>query len=713
MTRENFYFLLDLPLDPPEENPSDIEKALKKKQAEWSRSRNHPTKGIQAQTNIGLVPTIREVMFNPDSRRKEAEKALEILKQKDAHKFDKVDHHVAILGAKGYITQDEIAKLAWFDNVDAAQLRERIEFPDQPPKKRKLRKPRVLDKDAKDKKASSAHELDKTVEGIIDDNLKQIGKASLYDFLGLSADSKLSELQRRARQKKTELSEVSKKDANLNASDTLAGQCMTIFKNARSRKAYDASRAKTHHAELNADIDVAGLDGFIRHEYFEHLVQTGVQFGMDPVQAADYIENYCFENNLALESAPRQIGKRTRIFIGVAAGVVLVLIVVFGVLSYLDSKENAKIIEENQKNAQRQQEFDQAVAKAEKLVASGNNEQAIALYEEFIQAYKGSGQSRAAVQKINAIKTTIENQYFQRIQKIGPLDQKLQAYLEHLKKFPSGRHVPEIKQKIAELKEPYYQFIMEKIQQYKQPDIEDWSACIELSQRFMKAYPEDDRNVDLNRDIEEYQEKKEIKQSFLETRQAIDQVDYHTAKKRYQDWLGTVFYKPYAETLKKRELEKTLKREKMASKEKARADIRRRLKAVSGRFRETKPGVVKDFRTGKMWTLLDSSIDYDYQNYGECLNYVNAQKYVQALTVGGFTDWRIPEKNELLNIYAKSPLFPRNETEWYWTNQTYPYFDEGLSSLVVDIVYPASERIFEKTPPTNAKFCGVVRAVRP
>ncbi len=711
MTRENFYFLLDLPLDPPEENPSDIEKALKKKQAEWSRSRNHPTKGIQAQTNIGLVPTIREVMFNPDLRRKEAEKALEILKEKDAHKFDKVDHHVAILATKGYITQDEIDKLAWFDNVDANQLRERIELPDQPPKKRKLRKPRVLD--AKEKKASSGHELDKTVEGIIDDNLKQLGKASLYDFLGLSADSKLSELQRRARQKKTELSEVSKKDANLTASDTLAGQCITIFKNARSRKAYDASRAKTHHAELNADIDVAGLDGFIRHEYFEHLVQTGVQFGMDAVQANDYIENYCLENNLALESAPRHIGKRTRILIGVAAGIILVLIAVFGMRLYYHHKERVDNKIQEEKNAQRQQEFDQAVVKAEKLVASGNNEQAIAQYEQFIQAYKGSEQSRAAVQKINAIKTTIENQYFQRIQKIGPLDQKLQAYLEHLKKFPSGRHVPEIKQNIAELKEPYYQFIMEKIQQYKQPDIEDWSACIALSQRFMKAYPEDDRNLDLKRDIEEYQEKKDIKQSFLKTRQAIGQVDYHTAKKRYQDWLGTVFYKPYAETLKKRKLEKTLKREKMASKEKARADMQRRLKAVSGRFRETKPGVVKDFRTGKMWTLLDSSIDYDYQNYGECLNYVNAQKYVQALTVGGFTDWRIPGKRELLNLYAKPPRFPLNDTEWYWTNQTYPYYDEGISSLVVDIVYPDSERIFEKTPPTNAKFCGVVRAVRP
>lgn len=713
MTRENFYFLLDLPLDPPEENPSDIEKALKGKQAEWSRSRNHPTKGIQAQTNIGLVPTIREVMFNPDLRRKEAEKALEILKEKDAHKFDKVDHHVAILATKGYITQDEIDKLAWFDNVDANQLRERIELPDQPPKKRKLRKPRVLDKDAKEKKASSGHELDKTVEGIIDDNLKQLGKASLYDFLGLSADSKLSELQRRARQKKTELSEVSKKDANLTASDMLAGQCITIFKNARSRKAYDASRAKTHHAELNADIDVAGLDGFIRHEYFEHLVQTGIQFGMDKGQATDYIENYCLENNLAIESAPRQIGKRTRIFIGVAAGVVLVLIAVFSVLSYLDSKKDLEIRKLEERNAQRQQEFDQTVLKAKQLVAKGNNAQAITLYEQFIQAHKGSEQSMAAVQKINAINTTIENRNFERIQKIDALDQKLQAFLEHLEKFPSGRHIPAIKQQIAELKEPFHEFMMAKIQQHKQPDIEDWSACIELSQRFVEAYPQDENNDKLKRDIEEYEEKNKIKQSFLKARQAMGQVGYHTAQKRYQDWLGTVFYKPYAELLKNRELEKTLQREKMASREKARADMRRRLKAVSGRFRETRPGVVKDFKTGKMWTLLDSSIDYDYQNYGECLNYVNAQKYVQALTVGGFTDWRIPQKSELLSIYANAPRFPQNETEWYWTNQTYPHFDEGVSSLVVDIVYPDSERIWEKNPPTEAKFCGVVRAVRP
>ena len=114
-----------------------------------------------------------------------------------------------------------------------------------------------------------------------------------------------------------------------------------------------------------------------------------------------------------------------------------------------------------------------------------------------------------------------------------------------------------------------------------------------------------------------------------------------------------------------------------------------------------------------MWTLLDSAIDYDFQNYGECLNYSSAKKYVKRLRVGGYKDWRIPTQRELQNIYGTKPIFPLNQTEWYWSNQSYPYYDEGVSGLVVDIIFPNKQNIWEKNPPTDAKFCGAVRAVRP
>ncbi|MDM8543528.1 DUF1566 domain-containing protein [Desulfococcaceae bacterium HSG9] len=714
MTRENFYFLLELPVDPPEEAPEVIEKAIKKKQIEWSRNRNHPTKGIQAQTNIGLMPTIREVMFSPALRDQEVAKAQEILQQRDAQKFAVADHHVSILGTKGYISEDEINQLAQFDNVDADELRARIKFPDEPPKKRKLRKPKILGAND-DKKKSSTHTLDKTVERNINDNLKQIDKASLYDFLEIPSNSPLKKLQQRTRDKKSALSEISKKDANLTASDTLAGQCISIFKNSRNRKAYDASRASAHHAELNSDIDIAGLDGFIRDEYFEYLIKTGVNFGMDEAQAINYIEEYCLINNLKIERAPRQMSKTMRIALGVIAGLVLIIAIVVGWGFHSENKEEEERVAKEKLEQERVRLYDEAVGKADGYVAEEKYEDAIKVYKQFSEAHVGTDKSKNAVNQITSIKNKIDEKNFNQVQRIDPTqyDQKLFALLEHRKKFPKGKYHKEIKKLIADIKEPFYRFFNKMIKLHKQPDKENWNECIRLSQLFANTYTNDIRTDDLNRNIKKYEENALIKESFEKKQAIIGAVDYDTAKKEYKGWLEKHFSKYYAKILIKRELKKILKNEKGKRKKKAVSDIRWRLKTSGGRFKVTHKGVVQDLRTGKMWTLLDSAIDYDFQNYGECLNYFNAKKYVKRLRVGGYKDWRIPKQRELRNIYEKKPIFPLNKTEWYWTSQSYPSYDEGISGLVVDIIFPNSKNIRENNPPTDAKFCGAVRAVRP
>jgi len=62
MTRENFYILLELDLDPPEVDPAIIDSVIRKKQTEWSRLVNHPSKGLQAKKNMNLIPEIRRVV---------------------------------------------------------------------------------------------------------------------------------------------------------------------------------------------------------------------------------------------------------------------------------------------------------------------------------------------------------------------------------------------------------------------------------------------------------------------------------------------------------------------------------------------------------------------------------------------------------------------------------------------------------------------------
>ena len=126
MDRVNFYQLLELQINPPENNPQTIEDAIKKKQAEWSRLRNHPTKGIQARHYISLLAEIRNVMTDSELRQKEAQAAVEDLKKRLESIFKAVDHHIDLMGSKGTISPDEIEKIAAHHEIKPNLVQKRI-----------------------------------------------------------------------------------------------------------------------------------------------------------------------------------------------------------------------------------------------------------------------------------------------------------------------------------------------------------------------------------------------------------------------------------------------------------------------------------------------------------------------------------------------------------------------------------------------------------
>ena len=127
MSRVNFYQLLELKISPPESDPDVIESAIKRKQAEWSRLRNHPTKGTQARQNISLLTEIRKIMGDPQLREKEARNAIELLKKKLESKFRQIDNHVYLLAAKGDVTDEEIGRLSEFHKVKPLIVQRRVD----------------------------------------------------------------------------------------------------------------------------------------------------------------------------------------------------------------------------------------------------------------------------------------------------------------------------------------------------------------------------------------------------------------------------------------------------------------------------------------------------------------------------------------------------------------------------------------------------------
>lgn len=121
------------------------------------------------------------------------------------------------------------------------------------------------------------------------------------------------------------------------------------------------------------------------------------------------------------------------------------------------------------------------------------------------------------------------------------------------------------------------------------------------------------------------------------------------------------------------------------------------------RYRANGDDTFTDKNTGQMWTLTDS-----YQELGGCIDWDAAQQYVQGLRVGGFSDWRLPNANELAAIYKNPPYFPASGADWYWTSER---FSKGYH-YVVDVVTAKPETVFKREKRTTDE-CGAVRAVRP
>ena len=357
MKRENYYIILDLSVDPPENDRETIEKAIQNKKVEWSRLRNHPTKGLQAQKFINMIPDIQKVMLDDSLRKDEADAALEFLEQGRESKISEIDSHIDILMGKGYIAREDIIRLSEIHGISQAEINERISAKQDAKFSRvdqliglrmgkgyilenelvKIAKKHSMDpdelrkrvrcpilKEEKEAENLSIRPLDKSIEKTINDNLKIVTSKSLYDFLGVSENTELKQLQEKAAKKKKSLSAIGKKDAVVTAGLTLAGQCLTIFKTNETRIAYDVSRAKAKLASLDSDIHIAAINNKIRHEYFDALINRAIEFGMDRDEAAAYIQDFCQAKKYRIETKPEK--SRRAALLSVAAIIAAVVV---------------------------------------------------------------------------------------------------------------------------------------------------------------------------------------------------------------------------------------------------------------------------------------------------------------------------------------------------------------------------------------------------
>lgn len=89
---------------------------------------------------------------------------------------------------------------------------------------------------------------------------------------------------------------------------------------------------------------------------------------------------------------------------------------------------------------------------------------------------------------------------------------------------------------------------------------------------------------------------------------------------------------------------------------------------IENRFEIVSDDIVRDRTTGLMWTRARSVTKL-------AVNWNAAQQHAAALGLGGFSDWRLPTRAELLTLVDDTRHGPAIDTdvftcesEWYWTS---------------------------------------------
>jgi len=102
-------------------------------------------------------------------------------------------------------------------------------------------------------------------------------------------------------------------------------------------------------------------------------------------------------------------------------------------------------------------------------------------------------------------------------------------------------------------------------------------------------------------------------------------------------------------------------------------------RSADGRYIDLGNGVIKDTKTGLVWTQKDSYVDL-----GKSLSWNESNDYVKELSSGGHSDWRLPTIAELKTIYEPSklnkdifggkikldPIFAKRGPYSYWSSET-------------------------------------------
>lgn len=278
---ENYFILLELPFDPPENDNNKISEAISKKQAQWSRDMSNPVKKAKASEYLQHLEDIKKVMLDPAARKQEASKAKQI---KDS-KAKELDAKLKLYRAKADTLSEkdlkQLVKVFGAFGFTADEIKKRFGSGSK-----------------KEEKIDPSEVLDKTQARNIKNFMQQLDMKdkSLYDFLGLAPTSSCNQLCEAADAMKKKILAKGDKTGRDNAVQSLCGLCVVIFKDAANKRKYDNYVNLTKYGAVNDAVDELALGNQKRIEpkMKESLIDIAVaQYRLSVSDASVYINHYC------------------------------------------------------------------------------------------------------------------------------------------------------------------------------------------------------------------------------------------------------------------------------------------------------------------------------------------------------------------------------------------------------------------------------------
>ena len=319
MPRENYYLLLEL--DPAIQDLTLIAIAIEKKQAEWSRDRNHPTKARQAQTNLNLISHIREIMVVDSFYREIEAKDAEFENRKQKNKsINELLELITVLAAPGFLLESQIVGISkqFQGKFSESEIRTLIKVPI---------------KEASLDSEKPGEVLDKVVFKEITDRLAIIGKNNLYDFLGLLQSSNLDELVEKAKELGRDITAYNSKTPDLSAKQELIGHCLSLFKNKVEKDKYDNSCSQQIISDFDQIISLSVQNNIIPASVMEKLLKLYGGKGVSIKDAKKYILDFASVRKWSVEviksEPPKNFNKYIPYLIFGVIGMIIILVYLF------------------------------------------------------------------------------------------------------------------------------------------------------------------------------------------------------------------------------------------------------------------------------------------------------------------------------------------------------------------------------------------------